>query len=30
VLTADGRNGTDELAELAWENGAPDAFVVRD
>ena len=29
-LSADGRNGIDRLAELAWENGAPDAFVVRD
>jgi rare lipoprotein A len=28
VLSADGRNDIDRLAELAWENGAPDAFIV--
>lgn len=30
ILSADGRNDIDRLAELAWANGAPDAFVVRD
>jgi len=29
-LSADGRNDLDTLARLAWSNGAPDAFIVRD
>jgi len=30
ILVPDGRFDTDRMAELAWENGAPDAFVIRD
>lgn len=30
VVSSDGRHGIDRLAELAWQNGAPDAFVVHD
>lgn len=29
TLASDGRNDVDRLARLAWENGAPDAFMVR-
>jgi rare lipoprotein A len=30
TLASDGRNDVDQLAQLAWANGAPDAFMVRD
>ena len=30
TLWSDGRNDVDRLAQLAWTNGAPDAFMVRD
>jgi rare lipoprotein A len=29
TLSSDGRNDVDRLARLAWDNGAPDAFMVR-